>query len=58
MLHSYLIYQRVLDDELMEIIQGNRNKPMADAYFHLMHMHKTYAEDGPTPEEMVKKERI
>ena len=55
MLHTYLIYQRVLDDELMEIIQGNRNKPLADAYFNLMHMHKTYAEDGPTPEEMVKK---
>ena len=55
MLHSYMIYQRVLDDELMEIIQGNRNKPMADAYFNLMHMHKTYAEDSPTPEEMVKK---
>ena len=55
MLHTYLIYQRVLDDELMEIIQGNRNKPMADAYFNLMHMHKTYAEDGPTPEKMVKK---
>jgi len=55
MLHSYLIYQRTLDDELMEIIQSNRNKPLADAYFNLMHMHKTYAEDGPTPEEMVKK---
>ena len=55
MLHSYLISQRVLDDELMDIIQGNRNKPMADAYFNLMHMHKTYAEDSPTPEEMVKK---
>jgi hypothetical protein len=55
MLHSYMIYQRVLDDELMDIIQGNRNKPMADAYFNLMHMHKTYAEDSPTPEEIVKK---
>jgi hypothetical protein len=50
MLHTYLIYQRPFDDELIEIINTGRNKPMADAYFSLSIMQ---GKDNDTPEKIV-----
>ncbi len=45
MMYSYLIYQRPIDSELKDIINENRNRPLATAYFDTMSM--LIDEDGP-----------
>jgi len=43
-MQSYLIYQRPMDNELKDIINENRNRPLATAYYDTVTM---LDEDGP-----------